>query len=128
MQRINISGSKIILGGLCISLCVFVFFLFLTFYVHTRLLKNQGQKKERWTIIFYLLYFDMILFIIRSAYRVAEFGNLEFHNSIATNETLFYTLDALEMAVLNLFWIPFHPGFWDMLDTENDDVEMTEKA
>ena len=108
-----------LLGGLCLSLTVFVFFLFVTFYVHMKLLR-QKKEQGRWTVIFYLLYFDMILFIIRSSYRVAEFANLQFHNSISTNETLFYTLDALEMAILNVLWIPFHPGFWDMLDTESD--------
>lgn len=117
---ISVIGSKMLLVGLAIALCVFVFFLFLLAYLHMRVRKTMKNTRNP---IIYILYVDMILLIIRSAYRVAEYGNLEYHNSISTNETLFYTLDAIEMALLNALWIPFHPGFWGLLDDAEDDFE-----
>ena len=111
-----------LLVGLCISLVVFVFFLFMTIYVHTRLRARAAtEETKKIQVIICILYVDMILLIIRSAYRIAEYANMQYHNSISTNETLFYTLDILEMLILNLLWIPFHPGFWDMLDVNNDE-------
>jgi hypothetical protein len=65
------------------------------------------------------MYIDMILLITRSSYRVAEYANMTFRNPISTNETLFYTLDALLMFILNILWVPFHPGYWDMLETSS---------
>lgn len=101
-----------LLGGLAIALCVFIFFLFLLTYLHLNMRRNSDRsamqlKSEKILIV---LYIDMILLIIRSAYRVAEYGNLEYHNPISTNEHLFYGLDAAEMLLLNALWIPFHPG------------------
>ena len=114
-----------LLVGLVISLIVFVFFLFMTMYVHKKLRSRmQTAEDKNLKVIIYIMYIDMALLIIRSAYRVAEYGNLEYHNSISTNEALFYTLDILEMLILNILWIPFHPGFWNMLEMENDKKPM----
>jgi len=109
------TGAKILLAGLAISLCVFSFFLFMTAYIHY---KMRNEMKGKWKFILYVLYFNMILLLIRSAYRIAEYGNMQYHNSVSVNEPLFYCLDVLEMFLLNLSWIPFHPGFWDMTDSE----------
>jgi len=65
-------------------------------------------------MMFTVLYCDMVLLIIRSVYRVIEFSQLQFHNPISTNETLFYCLDALPILMFNLLWIPFHPGIWGL--------------
>lgn len=94
-------------------------------YLHFHLrrkgnLTEEGYKGEK---LIFILYIDMILLIIRSVYRVAEYGNLEYHNSISTNEELFYGLDVLEMAILNALWIPFHPGFWGMKGGDDDEEE-----
>ena len=90
---------------------------------------GRGLENKKWRVILYILYIDMILLIIRSVYRVAEYGSLKHHNPISTNETYFYTLDTLEMLILNILWIPFHPGFWDMLNdkTEEDHIEFNHK-
>lgn len=105
-------GARILLAGLAIALSVFVFFLFMLGYLHINMRRNSDRsslqlKSERVLIV---LYVDMILLIIRSAYRVAEYGNMEHHNSIRSNEGLFYGLDATMMMLLNLLWVPFHPG------------------
>ena len=85
---------------------------------------KEGMNRK-WKVILYILYIDMILLIIRSCYRVAEYGNLEYHNPISTNEKYFYTLDIMEMLLLNVLWVPFHPGFWDMSDDSSVEVSET---
>lgn len=121
----SLLGSKILLSGLAAALCVFVFFLCMLVYLHIKLrrrgnLTEEGYKGEK---LIFILYIDMILLIIRSVYRVAEYGNLQYHNSISTNEKLFYGLDMLEMATLNILWIPFHPGFWGMKGGDDNEEE-----
>jgi len=121
---VSITGSKILLAGLSIALSVFVFFLFVLIYVHIQLLKRTDDTVEKkkdisnCKMLIYVLYLDMILLITRSVYRVAEYGNLQYRNSISQNENIFYALDATMMLALNFLWIPFHPGFWDMLDVD----------
>lgn len=46
---------------------------------------------------------------IRSLYRVIELGQ-GFSGSIATNEVLFYGLDALPLYIAVYVYIPFWPG------------------
>jgi hypothetical protein len=106
------SGSKTLLGGLCLALTVFAFFLFATAFILTHLPASKLTRSRR--ILITVLYIDVLLLIIRSSYRVAEFANLEYQNPISTNETLFYVLDVLCMAVLNALWIPCHPSFLGM--------------
>jgi len=114
------TGSKILLGGLCLILAVFIFFICMLAYLHINLLKRGTKFDNNVKVIIYVLYADMILLIIRSSYRVAEYGNLQYHNSISTNEHLFFGLDTVEMALVNLLWIPFHPGFWKMLENDKE--------
>lgn len=106
-------GARILLAGLAIVLVVFVFFLFMLIYLH-REIRNQSLTKMKGFVVIYILYIDMIFLIIRSVYRVAEYGNMQHQNSISTNENLFYGLDALMMMLLSALWIPFHPGFWNL--------------
>jgi hypothetical protein len=117
-------GSRIILFGLALSLSVFVFFLFLCIYLHITILRQKPvegstPQDEKWRKIFYVLYMDMILLTVRSIYRVAEFANPTFHNKISLNEGMFYGLDIVLMLAILVLWIPFHPGFWDMVDNED---------
>ena len=120
-------GSRITLFGLSVSLAVFVFFLFLCIYLHIIISRQQKEgANDKWKVIFYVLYFDMILLTIRSIYRVAEYATTSFHNSISLNESLFYGLDIVLMIVLLLVWIPFHPGLWDLVEEDNEKTQELE--
>jgi len=115
-------GAKMLLAGLSVALAVFVFFLLMLLYIYKQMgSRRDSQDFRKIRVIMFVLFFDMILLIIRSAYRVAEFADLEYRNAISTNEHLFYALDTAMMLTLNLLWIPFHPGFWGILTLPDDD-------
>jgi len=116
----SLMGSKLLIAGLSIALCVFVFFLFMLIYIYFKMRDNLNDDLRNCKIMMYVLFFDMILLILRSAYRVAEYGDLKYHNSVSTNEHLFYGCDFTEMLLLNLIWVPFHPGFWNILEIPDE--------
>jgi len=114
-------GAKMLLAGLSVALAVFVFFLFMLIYIVIKMgPKRTSDEFKKPRIIFIILFFDMILLIIRSSYRVAEFADLQYRNAISLNENLFYALDTAMMLTLNVLWIPFHPGFWGILELPDD--------
>jgi len=116
-RNLALMGSKILLAGLAIGLCVFVFFLFMLIYIYLHMKPQEGKEAEftACRVMMALMFVHMLLLIIRSTFRVAEYGNLEFHNPISTNEGLFYGCDVAMMMLLNALWVPFHPGFWGIL-------------
>ena len=81
---------------------------------------SQKALNRNWKVILSLLYVDMLLLIVRSSYRVAEFA---ITRNVNSDENLFYSLDALEMLLLQFLWIPLHPGFWNMLDSQNNETK-----
>jgi len=124
------TGRKIMLGGLCITLMIFVFFLFLTVYLHYRIIRDshihtsKEDQDVRWKRILVVLYVDMILLITRAIYRLVEFSLPGYHNRISTDERYFYSLDTLLMIIIMILWMFYHPGFHGMIDSDNvTDVE-----
>jgi len=120
-------GSQVVLVGLAISLAVFFFFTVTTIYIHVKMSRNERADPEKYKFkdtrykrIFIVLYIDMVLFLIRSAYRVAEFSYDSFFNPVSNSEGLFYGLDILLMAIVLLLWIPFHPGFYNFVEKRKD--------
>jgi len=105
----RMAGARALFAGLCCIETVFVMFLFLNLYVHRQLIETR-QLSLKWRRVSFL-YFDVLLLILRSGYRIAEYSHLEYYNPISLNETLFYVLDTLPMSILNFIWIPFHPFF-----------------
>jgi len=124
-------GANIVLIGLGISLGVFVVFLFFSMVLHRRIIRNlnnSGLTKEetKWTRIFWVIYWNMLLLAIRALYRVAEF-----HEKLATppnndlsGEAYFYGFDTLLMILLMLSWTIFHPYRFGM-DTWKKNSEIT---
>eukprot|EP01114_Cavostelium_apophysatum_P015554 TRINITY_DN4257_c0_g1_i1.p1 TRINITY_DN4257_c0_g1~~TRINITY_DN4257_c0_g1_i1.p1 ORF type:complete len:292 (+),score=36.03 TRINITY_DN4257_c0_g1_i1:1-876(+) len=106
-------GSQIILGGLAVSLAIFVFFLVLAIFIRATASGKDVPKDEdqRWRRLLPMLYLHMVLFLIRSCYRLAEYSFEGFHNRVSTNEGLFYGCDVALMMVIMITWIPFFPGF-----------------
>lgn len=103
-------GRYIIIVGLAISLLCFLFFLFLCIYIHTKVEQAVTGSRPKWHLVFLAIYTNMLMLIIRSVYRLAEFAP-GYHSAIALNEALFYGLDGLPILLLYLTWVPLHPGF-----------------
>jgi len=110
------TGANIVLYGQCISLIVFVSFLLFAIVLHRRIIRNlhdAGYSKDqrKWTRIFWVVYWNMLLLAIRAFYRVAEFND---KLSTPPDNTLsgqgyFYGLDTFLMILLMLSWAIFHP-------------------
>jgi len=108
-------GSNIVLFGLGISLAVFIIFLFLSVGLHVKIRKSaDGTTDLRWMKIFYVVYANMTFLSIRAIYRVAEFGQKNYHNKLSDNEVYFYFLDCLLMILLIAVWVPWHPSVFGL--------------
>eukprot|EP00026_Physarum_polycephalum_P013620 Phypoly_transcript_14038.p1 GENE.Phypoly_transcript_14038~~Phypoly_transcript_14038.p1 ORF type:complete len:281 (+),score=33.60 Phypoly_transcript_14038:152-994(+) len=103
------TGKSIILVGLAAVLCVFIFFLFLVCYVQIAVYKNHKHDIRKWWPIFVAFYLSMVMIIIRSCYRVAEFKG-PLHNPISLSEPTFYACDTLALLIFMIIWIVFHPS------------------
>jgi len=108
------TGHRVVLLGIALALVLFCFFLFLVVYVNLKVRKNATEGE--WLKIFIALYATIVLIIIRSIYRLVEFAG-GFHNSISTNENLFYGLDSLVLAIFVALWIYYHPSRVDFEGT-----------
>lgn len=106
-------GENIIVGGLCIQIVFFGFFMVVTLIFHTRIHKNPTQKSmdivTPWKTLLYVLYASSLFILVRSAFRVAEYiaGR---DSSLQGNEVYIYIFDALLMALVSLLFNVFHPS------------------
>ncbi|PRP79771.1 hypothetical protein PROFUN_12633 [Planoprotostelium fungivorum] len=116
------AGRVIIVFGLVVSLACFIFFEGLTIWanIKARKMLDSGEETPRWHYLFAALHLSMLMLIIRSVYRVAEFAP-GYHSALALNEGAFYGLDALPVLILYILWIPLHPGI--TMRGFNDTVE-----
>jgi len=103
----NLLGQHIMLAAIVCALALFVFFLGVVIYVHSRVLKETLDGD--WRTIFLALYITVGFVIMRNCYRVTEFSG-GYHNSISTNEKLFYGFDTFTMLCFVTAWIIFHPS------------------
>jgi len=114
-------GANIVLIGQAISLVVFVTFLAFATVLHRRIIRNVhnsgfSEEERKWTRIFWVIYFNMLVLIIRAFYRIAQF-----HAKLATppdstlsGEAYVYALDTFLMIVLMISWAVFHPWRFGM--------------
>ncbi|PRP79006.1 hypothetical protein PROFUN_13248 [Planoprotostelium fungivorum] len=105
------AGRFIIVFGLFVSLACFIFFEGLTIWanIKARKMLDFGEEAPKWHHLFIALHLSMLMLIIRSVYRVAEFAP-GYHSALALNEGAFYALDGVPVLLLYVLWIPLHPG------------------
>jgi len=130
IQSLANIGRWGIVAGLAISLLCFFFFLCLCIYIHIKAERLVQGSRPHWHKIFLALYINMILLVIRSVFRLAEFAP-GYHSAISLNEPLFYGLDALPILLVYATWIPLHPGFImpkKKVDVIDDKKEVTVSA
>ena len=110
------AGSRIILVGLAISLTIFLLFIGLALYVNyvaqQKIKRNEIVGDDmRWRRLVPVLFLNMLVLLIRSCYRCAEYSYSNFHNPISVNEKLFYGCDIALMMLILIVWIPMFPDF-----------------
>ncbi|KAF3066399.1 Protein RTA1 [Daldinia childiae] len=106
-------GENIIIGGLCIQILFFGFFIVVTLVFHRRIAKNPTRNAlalpTPWRMLIMALYLSSALIMARSVYRVAEYV-LGSDGELQSKEAYLYCLDALPMLIVSLAYNWFHPS------------------
>ncbi|KAI0844920.1 RTA1 like protein [Daldinia vernicosa] len=106
-------GENIIIGGLCIQIVFFGFFMVVTFVFHRRITQNPTRNAlalpTPWKTLILVLYLSSALVMVRSVYRVAEYV-LGSDGELQSKEVYLYCLDALPMLIVSLAYNWFHPS------------------
>ena len=106
-------GENIILGGLGIQIIFFGFFMVVTVVFHVRIVKMPTAQSYSvaadWRKFLYVLYFSSFLIMVRSLFRMAEFG-LGSDGALMKSEIYVLVLDGALMALVAAAFIWLHPG------------------
>ncbi|KAK0369206.1 hypothetical protein CPAR01_09360 [Colletotrichum paranaense] len=106
-------GENIIVGGLCIQILFFGFFIIVTLVFHLRLSRNPTPKsltvQTPWKGLLYVLYGTSLLIMVRSLFRVAEYvGGKD--SELQAKEMYIYIFDATLMGITAMSFNWFHPS------------------
>lgn len=95
------TGQTIVIVGLSASFACFTIFEMLNIYTHVKAVRNlkTGERMPKWHRLFIPLHISMVMFIIRSIYRLVEFTPGA-HNKAILSETAFYLLDVVPIFVV----------------------------
>ncbi|KAI1473360.1 hypothetical protein K445DRAFT_342956 [Daldinia sp. EC12] len=106
-------GENVIIGGLCIQILFFGFFMVVTFVFHRRISINPTRNAlalpTPWKKLILVLYLSSTLIMVRSVYRIAEYV-LGSDGELLSKEAYLYCLDALPMLVVSFAYNWFHPS------------------
>lgn len=106
-------GENIILGGLAIQIIFFGFFMVVTIVFHVRIAKAPTARSYSvtvdWRKFLYVLYFSSLLILVRSLFRMAEFG-MGSDGALMKSEIYVLVLDGALMALVAAAFVWLHPG------------------
>lgn len=106
-------GENIIIGGLCIQIIFFGFFMIVTLVFHKRISSRPTQKSHEittpWKKLIWVLYATSFFIMVRSVFRVAEYV-LGSDGELQSTEFWIYIFDALLMALVSMLFNWFHPS------------------
>ncbi|KAI1442570.1 RTA1 like protein [Annulohypoxylon stygium] len=119
-------GENIIIGGLCVQILFFGFFMIVTFVFHRRIsgkpTRNALTVRTPWRKLLIVLYVSSSLIMVRSVYRVIEYI-LGSDGELQSKEVYLYILDALPMLIVALSYNLFHPS--QVVSHDNKDQNMS---
>lgn len=109
-------GSNLAIVGLVIQIVFFSIFVILSFTCHVRTARYYQTVQPKCPMMFgmqpalyYILYISSLLILIRSVYRVVEYGQ-GYNGYLMTHEVYIYCLDALLMFLLTVITYFYNPG------------------
>ncbi|KAI8315791.1 Protein RTA1 [Colletotrichum sp. SAR11_240] len=106
-------GENIIVGGLCIQILFFGFFMAVTLIFHMRLSRNPTPKTYSldtpWKGLLWVLYGTSFMIMVRSLFRVAEYVQGS-EGELQSKEMYIYIFDALLMGLTSVLFNWFHPS------------------
>ncbi|KAK0640701.1 RTA1 like protein-domain-containing protein [Cercophora newfieldiana] len=117
-------GNLIVLAGLGIQVVFFGLFIITTIIFHVRIAKNPTAKSFSvtvpWRMFIWVLYFSSFLILIRSVFRMVEFG-MGYDGLFHQHEAFLFALDGALMFLTCASFLWYHPGRI-LVDYKNDRV------
>jgi hypothetical protein len=106
-------GTSILIGGQCLQLLLFSFFIVLGIRFELNYKQEFGSTptsgKERWIKLMRVMNFSCACIVVRSIFRIAEFAS-EYPGPLVSHEVAFYVLDAVMMFFAVVGFHLVHPG------------------
>ncbi|KAK0615341.1 RTA1 like protein-domain-containing protein [Bombardia bombarda] len=106
-------GGNVILGGLGIQVVFFGLFIVVIIIFHVRMRKNPTPRSysitASWEQFIYVLYASSALILIRSVFRMVEYG-AGHDSALMKNEVYLLVLDSLLMFQVSALFLWKHPG------------------
>lgn len=106
-------GENVILGGLGIQIAFFGFFIVTTVIFHVRIAKNPTPRSYsvtgNWKRQLIALYASSVLIMVRSVFRMIEFG-AGYDSILMKNEVYLLVLDGLLMFLVAVIFVWSHPS------------------
>ncbi|KAH8198544.1 hypothetical protein TruAng_007276 [Truncatella angustata] len=106
-------GQNIIMGGLAVQLIGFSVFILVSILFHWRILQNptstSATSNAPWQRFLYVLYAVSVLILIRSIFRIIEYGQ-GWDGSLQTFEAVLYIFDGLLMLSAMILLNIWHPS------------------
>jgi hypothetical protein len=107
-------GNDVIIGGLGIQIVFFGFFIAVAAIFHRRVLLSPTPKSRLtadvpWRPLMFVIYTASALIMVRSMYRVVEYG-MGPDSIVQTREYFLYIFDSLPMVLVTLMFNWFHPS------------------
>lgn len=109
------TGEHIIIGGLVLQILFFGFFIVVALLFHIRMHRAptpksvQGDVEGIWKKHLYTLYGGSLLILVRSVFRVVEYGQGN-DGYLISHEEFLYIFDALLMLVTMVLFAVVHPS------------------
>ncbi|KAJ5086543.1 RTA1 domain protein [Penicillium alfredii] len=113
-DRIMKIGQKAVLGGLILSLVVYLLFIATAARFHVRLAREptpivRDNPRLRWRRYLVALYVECVAVFLRNLVRAIEYSQGT-RGFIADHEAMLYVFDAFLMFLTLLLLLGFHPG------------------
>jgi hypothetical protein len=122
-------GESVILGGLAIQIVFFGFFIVTTVIFHLRMNKNPTARSYSvtgpWRQLVFALYISSVLVMVRSVFRMIEFG-MGNDSVLMSHEAYLLGLDGALMFIVAAVLLWYHPS--KVLDEYKEAVESVESG
>jgi hypothetical protein len=107
------NANHIILLGLGVQVVFFGFFILTTVVFHVRIAKHPTARSQRvtapWRAFIIALYVSSICIMVRSIYRMAEYGQGP-DGELQSKEVYLLILDGLLMFIVTAVFVWYHPS------------------
>ncbi|KAK5657986.1 hypothetical protein OQA88_2539 [Cercophora sp. LCS_1] len=106
-------GNNTVLGGLAIQIIFFGLFIVTTVIFHHRIRKQPTSRSYSvtapWRQFIMALYFTSILILVRSLFRMIEYG-MGRNNVLTQNEAYLFVFDGALMFLVTVTFLWYHPS------------------